>query len=581
MQPDGACVVYLLMRAKLIIPMLLAAAPVLAELEVEGVAGELAHNVRAYVELGEETCDAEAWRIRRRFRDAESQARNALEPFGYYEPAITSELTFDDKCWHARLNIDPGEPVLLRSVDVSIAGDGSNDAAFRRLLQTQTPAAGKPLRHAEYNALKEAMQVTAIDRGYIEAGFEEARIDVFPDERTADIALKYASGPRYNVGEIRQEQAFLEPSLVAAYLDLEPGVPYDGQAVAKAYRDLANSGYFNRIEVKPDYGAADNLQIPIDVLLEPAERIEYTIGAGFATDSGPRLRAGYRNQRMNERGHRLNIELRVSPVISGLAAEYRIPLRNPRSDWMTYTAAIDREKTDTFDSETVRAGVRRSRQLSRGWLRTLSVDINYDRFTVAEVDDTSLLVLPALSFDRKKADRDLYPSRGYRLGGSIRGTDEYLGSSTGFLQLIGQARWIRQLGEKGRVLARAHIGFTTKDAFTELPPSVRFFAGGDDSVRGFGYQTLGPKDDEGNVIGGSNLLVASIEYERQLRGNYYGALFVDAGNAYDDTDVDPAIGAGIGFKWRSPVGPVRLYLAHPLNKVDRSVRVHISIGAEL
>ena len=100
-------------------------------------------------------------------------------------------------------------------------------------------------------------------------------------------------------------------------------------------------------------------------------------------------------------------------------------------------------------------------------------------------------------------------------------------------------------------------------------------------MRGFGYQSLGPTDDDGNVIGGSHLLVGSIEYEHQLRGNVYGAVFIDAGNAFDTLDVDAAIGTGIGIKWRSPVGPLRFYLAHPLNTIDRDIRVHISIGADL
>ena len=149
------------------------------------------------------------------------------------------------------------------------------------------------------------------------------------------------------------------------------------------------------------------------------------------------------------------------------------------------------------------------------------------------------------------------------------------------MQAVIKARYLRSLSDSSRILARATIGATAKSEFDELPPSVRFFAGGDESIRGFGFDTLGPEDDSGNVIGGSNLLVASIEYEHLLRGNFYGAVFVDAGNAFDALDVDPAVGAGIGLKWLSPVGPLRFYLGHPLNKSDRSVRLHIRLGADL
>ncbi len=568
------------MRKALTIILLLPAAAA-AELRLEGLGEDLARNVRAYVELAEEPCDAEPWRVRRRFREAPKQAREALEPLGYYDPIITPELSFDAGCWNAILRIDPGQPVLVRNVDVSVTGPGADDPEFRSVLAAGKPVAGSPLRHRVYDSLKENLQITAIERGYVDAEFSAARIDVWPEEQSADITLNYASGPRYEFGEIRQEQAFLNPALVAAYIDLEPGQPYDGKAVAKAYRDLANSGYFGRIDVSPDYAAAADRRIPVVITLEPAARIEYTVGAGFATDTGPRLRAGLRNRRVNMRGHRLNAELRLSEVQSGIAAEYRIPLKNPRTEWMTYTAAVDVEDTDTFASDSLRVGFKRSRQLTRGWLRTLSADVNYDRFTVGEVRDNSLLFMPAITLDKKKADADLYPTRGWRLGVTLRGTDEALGSTTSFVQLLGHLRWLRQLSTDSTVLFRTQIGITEKDEIAELPPSVRFFAGGDDSIRGYGYQTLGPTDADGNVIGGSNLLVASLEYEHRIRGNLFGAVFVDAGNAFDTIDVDPAIGTGIGIKWRSPVGPVRFYLAHPVNQIDRSVRIHISVGGQL
>jgi translocation and assembly module TamA len=110
---------------------------------------------------------------------------------------------------------------------------------------------------------------------------------------------------------------------------------------------------------------------------------------------------------------------------------------------------------------------------------------------------------------------------------------------------------------------------------------VRFFAGGDESVRGYDYESLGPKDADGNVIGGTNLLVASIEYERHVSGNFYGAVFVDAGNAFDNTDFDPETGVGIGVKWRSPIGLVRLYLGYPVTADDGKVRFHLRLGADL
>lgn len=551
------------------------------EVQIHGVSDEIARNVRSFLALASEPCDAEAWLIRRRFRNVEVDVRTALEPFGFYDPVIEKDLVLDETCWRATITIDAGSPVLLRDVDISIATPPQSQADFSDIETTTTLQSGAPLRHADYEALKRSLQVRAADLGYIEATFTENAIDVWPSELSADVLLQYASGPRYDFGEIRLEQDFLEQSLVRSFLEFDTGMPYDSRLLSKAYQDLSLSGYFSRIDLLTMTEEASDGAIPVRIVLEPADRIEYTVGAGYSTDSGPRGRAGFQNRRLNDKGHRFKSDINVSSVLQGLTAEHRRPMADPRSEWLSYTAALTHEDTDTFDSDTARVGFRRTKRMSTNWLRTLSLDLSYDRFDVGADSDRTRLVLPAVVFDHKRADRDIFPTRGRRLTFELRGTGQFLGSNTSFLQVIVSGRLVRSVSANARILARATVGFTAKSEFNELPPSVRFFAGGDESVRGFGYNTLGPKDDLGNVIGGSNLLVASIEYERWLRGNFYGIAFVDAGNAFDATDVDAAAGAGFGLRWQSPVGPLRFYLAHPLNKSDRSVRLHVRLGADL
>lgn len=567
--------------AILCLPLLLAASLARGDLLIEGVGKELAGNIQNYVALAGEPCDADSWLVRRRFRSVETEVEAALEPFGYYDPVIEKTLTVDDTCWRATVTVDPGDPVLLRNVDVTITVPSSDTTDFSDLNAAETLVAGTHLRHSNYKSFKESLQVRAAERGYVEAGFSRHVIDIWPEEHAADITLHYDSGPRYDFGEIRLDEDFLETSLIRSFIEFDEGMPFDSRLLNRAYRDLSFSGYFSRIELLPVVEEAADGRIPVRILLEPADRIEYTVGAGLSTDTGPRLRAGYHNRRLNRKGHRFKTDIGVSPVIQGLTAEHRRPMADPRTEWLSYTAALAREDNDTYQSDSARVGFRRSKRISARWLRTLSLDLSYDRFDIAAETERTRLVLPAIVYDHKRADRDILPTRGRRLTFEVRGTDEFLGSNTSFLQTTINGRIVRSLSETTRLLARATIGLTAKSAFGELPPSVRFFAGGDDSIRGFDYESLGPKDDLGNVIGGSNLLIASVEYERLLRGNFYGLAFVDAGNAFDSTDVDAAVGAGLGLKWLSPVGPLRFYLAHPLNKSDRSVRVHIRLGADL
>ena len=552
-----------------------------AELIIGGVDDELQRNVQSFVALASEPCDAESWLVRRRFRKIDAETRLALQPFGYYDPVIETSLDQSGDCWVATVNIDAGQPVLLRNVSISLdtaSGDRSN---FDDILAAPALQPGSRLRHADYAVLKESLQIRAAERGYVDASFLKNSIDVWPAELAADLTLNFHTGPRYSFGDIQLQQSLLDENLVRAFLEFEPGMPYDNRLLTRAYDDLSRSGYFGRIELIPQFEEAADERLPVLIALEPAARIEYTVGLGLSTDTGPRARAGFQNRRVNRRGHRLQTDLTLSSVLQGLSAEYRRPLADPRSEWLSYTSAITHEDTDSSESDNARVGVRRSKRIRPEWLRTLFVDLSSERFNIGGTDSRSRLVLPGVVYDHKRSNRDVFPTRGRRLTMELRGTAEFLGSDTSFLQTIISARLVRSPSADSRLLARATVGVTTQSEFLELPPSVRFFAGGDESVRGFGYETLGPVDSEGNVIGGRNLLTASLEYERHLRGDFFGAVFVDAGNAFDGSDVDPAVSAGIGLIWRSPVGPLRLYLAHPMNKSDRDVRLHIQLGADL
>lgn len=552
-----------------------------SELKVTGVDGALKQNIELFVALSTEPCDAEAWRIQRRFRNVERETRRALQPLGFYNPALTTSLDMSGDCWSATLDVDPGKPVRLRDVDVGVTGDGRDDQAFSQLLAGARLNAGDRLQHDHYTTLKQNLQTLSADRGYVEAEFTKSSLDIYPDALAADVALHVDTGPRYRVGEIRQEQDFLDPKIVSAYLDLASGDYYNSQDLSRAYRDLSDSAYFGRIDVVPDFDGAEDQRIPIRVFLEPGNRTEYTIGAGVSTDTGPRLKAGFRNNRINTRGHRLYSDMSISEVLQGISAEYRIPLADPRREWFSVTGALSAEYNDTFETESQSVGVRWSKAMTDNLLRTYAIDFTNESYDVGTSVATTRGLVPSLILDHKKADREVFPGRGRRVVVEFRGTGKAIGSTYDFLQTVVSTRVIRSLGDNHRFIARVKFGYTETSDFTRLPPKSRFFAGGDESVRGFDYEALGPKDADGNVIGGKNLLVGSIEYERRIKGNFYGAVFVDAGNAFNGSTLDAEVGTGLGIKWRSPIGPVRFYVGFPVSDNDESPRIHLRLGADL
>jgi len=189
------------------------------------------------------------------------------------------------------------------------------------------------------------------------------------------------------------------------------------------------------------------------------------------------------------------------------------------------------------------------------------------------------LVFPALAAQISHGDDKLYPSRGWGLNADLRAGGTAIGSDVDFAQLRVQGRVVFSLGQWNRVLLRGELGRTFTGNFDRLPPSLRFFAGGDSSVRGYGYQEIGPKI-AGRVVGGRSLAVFSAEFEHRFSAHWGAAAFVDAGDAFD-TRPDMHVGVGFGLRWRSPVGPVRVDLARGLNDPQQTIRLHLNIGTDL
>jgi translocation and assembly module TamA len=551
---------------------------------IEGVEGEVAANVRAYLSLYKEGCDAPLWRLRGRLRQSDREVRDALQAFGYYQATATRRFepaTGKDACWKAVFTIAPGPRVSFGIIDVTINGDAAADTAFDTLVQRAMDQAGKPLRQDTYTDLKRRIAELARTRGYVRGRYTQNELRVDPKQGTADIILHYDSGPRFVFGPIRREQDIIDPKLLDRFLAYEEGKPYDATLLTRTTRALAGSGYFRNAYVQPHLDEAADEAIPTELVLSPSKRNRYTGKIGFATDTGPRVGVGYQNRRVNRAGHVFSAETSVSRVESKITAAYIIPLKNPVTDKLKFETGYKHEDTDTSKSDTTAASVTWYRVPNEGWSKERSLTLGHEDFEVGNDKGKSTVLMPGIGWSRVLADDRLYPRKGARLGLKLRGASERVVSSVSFAQAIGNAKAVLALPAKLRVISRLDVGATAMNAFEELPASVRFFAGGDNSVRGYAYQSLGPKDDQGDVVGGRNLLVGSVELERLLVDKWAVALFADSGNAFDKSHVDPRTGVGFGIRWRSPVGPVRLDIAHPLNDSKDAFRIHFSMGPEL
>ena len=511
---------------------------------------------------------------------AESELQSTLRAEGYYSATISAALDEQADNWHARFDVQPGPPVIVKSVSVTLSGSGSERKRLRKAAETFPLHEGRRFRHADYEIGKRALRNAALELGYLESEWTESSARVDPAQAAAFIDLTFESGPRYSFGEIELPETVVRREILEQMMPFASGDPYDAELLLAFQQRLRDANYFRDVEVAPDMNAATDETIPVRVRLTPASKNSWGVGGGFGTDTGPRVGAGWQNRYYNDRGHRVEARLRLAPVTSSLSGTYLMPFFGGEPVEVGLNALVARENTDTSESNSFQGSVKRLR--ARGnWNETLSLSYRFEDFDVAGDSGTSHLMIPGIGYWRSRGDDPVYTRNGYRLSADLRGAVEAVISDVTFLQLRIRGKYIRQVGEDGRFITRADLGGTLVDSVDQLPATVRFFAGGDNSVRGFDYESLGPKNDDGEVVGGRLLAVGSIEYEHRIHGNWSAAVFSDAGNAFDKLSNDIAYSVGAGVRWRSPVGLVRLDIAAGISDPDTPIRVHFTVGPDL
>lgn len=565
----------------------------LGRVEVEGLSGEPLQNVRlslSLVQLPEEERETltEA-RLSYLLRRVPAEVDQALQPYGYYGAQVESRIERGaDGVPDVVLQVSPGEPVKVTGSRVVIDSPAAEDPVIRADIAAFRPRIGEVFDHRRYEASKLTLQRDLLARGYFDAELRRHRVEVSRQALSADIDLDWLGGPRYRFGETRFEGSHVREDLLHKAVPYVQGAFYEQSELLKLHQRLTDLDYFGYIDARPDVENAEGDVVPIAISLLPGKRSVYTAGLSFGTDSGAGVQLGLERRWVNTRGHKLGAHLDWAQRRKSLGAEYRIPAFAWAEGWYAFGANRREEESDVLKIRITELVASRSGAW-RGWNLNVAMHMRTEDFEIghpqARRDGTatvgeSRLVYPALSAQRVVADDPMYPSRGFSLRGEFKLGAEALASDVNFGQFLLDAKLIRSIGSNNRFLFRGQLGRTFTDQFDKLPPSLRFFAGGDRSIRGYGYQEIGPRED-GVVLGGKNLLVGSAEYERMFNSSWGAAVFVDAGNAFNDVNEGAYVGAGAGVRWRSPVGMVRLDLAHGFKDADNSIQLHINIGPDL
>lgn len=566
----------------------LIALPVLAakpKIELEGGTESLRENIEQHLNIADESCKTPLWRLHALLGEAESEITAAAQALGFYELEYEAKLLNDKDCWGLNIKLTPGEPVRVKELRIEINGEGRDDKIFRPLYEKPGIKIGNRLNHGSYETLKARFGNLATVHGYFDAEFEYSQISINTEEKSAIIALVYNTGARYRIGEIKLQHDILSDKFLRRYLNIREGDYYDSDKLLELKNLYNASNYFAVASISPNLQELKDNKVAVDMQLEARKRREYSVGAGIDTDAGPRVLLGFDDRYVNRHGHSVAADLNAAEKKTTALLAYTIPMRRPAYEFLRIYTGYEKQITDTTRSYKNTYGTSYTYYQDNKWLQTYALDYEQeDSFIADESESKTDLIIPSVAVTRTKTDGSPYPLKGWSLMAKLSGSPQSLGSDFSFLQVYARAKYVKGFSF-GRILLRSEIGTTQLDNFSVLPASVRFFAGGDASVRGYAYESLGPtslnEDGKEVVVGGNNLLVNSIEYDYLFKDSKWAAaVFFDAGNAADDTDIEVKRGAGIGARWISPIGPIRIDVAKALDG-DESWRLHISMGPDL
>jgi translocation and assembly module TamA len=557
----------------------------LLTVKVEGLEGDVLRNVEAALsppgDIVREGKVEMVW-LELFERGIPKTVAQALEPFGYYQ--ARSSLTRDEGPEGKVaivVKVIPGEPVLVTSVAVEVRGPGADEEKLRDLVAGFPLREGDVLRQDRYDAAKTEMRTAALDKGYLDADFSVHVIEISLVERTAHIGLTLETGSRYYFGDIHVTGGSLYPQVfLMRYLSFKKGDVFSPRELARTQFNFVNSDRFGGVSVEPKKEEAEDLHVPVYIALTPAKSKRLRLGVSYDTDKGAGFFFRYQDVNFRQTGHEFNAELKVAQRLQGLVTNYVMPGIRDIDSKTTLKLGLQKEITDSYTSESAFFQPEYIHSFGRGRLGSAYLQFRQEDYTVGGEHGNATLIMPGLRFVERRYDDIVHPTKGYRYGIETRGAATSLGSSASFLQFLANGDFLMPLGRGFSVYSRGQAATSLQtDSLENLPPSVRFFTGGDMTVRGYAYESLGPTNALGEVIGGKHLLVGSVEIEKAFSDLWGLAAFYDVGNAFDSfNQIDLKQGAGIGVRIYTPVGPIRLDLARQINVPNPDFRVHFSVG---
>lgn len=511
--------------------------------------------------------------------EARSQAREAAETEGYFSAIVDSDVDQSTTPMTVRIRVEPGPPTLVTTVSITVTGPATDTSAgtdqIAALRAAWSLPAGAIFRQIAWSQAKaSAVQALAFHR-YAAAALATSEAAIDPDTHSAALTVSINSGPAFRMGPL--EVTGLDKyssTLVENFSTFAVGDPYDVDALDRFVRRLNGSGYFASAEarISTDMTTAEAAPVSVRVIEAPGRKI--SAGIGFSTDTLYRGRMTYDNANIDRKALQLRADLDYESTIQSATLRLRPAPRTPLY-LDSYSANL---------SHTDISGLR-TEEGTLDWTRKTSDARNQTSYLAAFYASKQAPLnaeaanAHALYFEYgrtwRKVDDLLSPTRGTVLNVQLGAAPPGVSTAALGRGIVQFAQWI-PIDARTELILKAEGGGVAVRSAQDVPVTLLFRTGGDTTVRGYAYQSLGPRVGDATV-GGRYYALGSVEVERWIGASWGVAAFIDAGNAADTVrELSPVYGYGVGARLRTPIGPFRLDVAY--GQATHGVRLHLSVG---
>jgi translocation and assembly module TamA len=470
--------------------------------------------------------------------------------------------------------------VIITTLDIKLTGGAKSDPYFSDLLAHFLIEEGQPLDHGKYEAAKKSLSLLAQRRGYFDASFTKSSVDLFSKTNSATVSLWFDSGPMYKFGKLHFMQDLPVDSFIRDIVKFKQGDYFLSSKLSDFNNAINETGYFSAATVLPDFENKEGLEIPLNIFLTMRPDNSVNVGLGFSTDEGVRGKLRWLHPWVNKYGHSVEGNLIASIPRQEASIIYKIPLEDPLYNYFSLDTGYKMRDQNDTDTKQYIVGFNRHWQLSNTWLRTAYIRYDNEAGKQGQQTFSTELILPGISFTKLRTKGGSNVTWGDRQSVFFEIANKAWFSSENVIKVYGKTKWLRTY-DGHQFVASAEAGAIQTSSIYNVPASMRFFAGGDQSIRGFDYESIAPKNNQDYLVGGLYLAVSSFEYRFPVSQNWKIAFFGDVGTATDDFSEPLSMGAGSGAVWASPIGPVRIYLGIPLTESENNFTVHFMIGPEL